>query len=130
MRGDESRGARRVNSVETGARLRNTEFSIGMHAIHHLHERARDVVRARTKRAAAKPPTAREVLEAVLAKTDLSAARAADLMQRLVSARLTCRLMRATQDLLLNEALKDAGIAAAGERLELIAAVRDDSAPT
>ena len=62
-------------------------------------------------------------VEAILRDAELPEDRAADIRRKLERARLTFRVMHATADLLLNEALKEAGVDYAGERLAIIAAV-------
>ena len=49
---------------------------------------------------------------------------AAEVRRKLERARLTFRVMNATSDMLLNEALKEAGIDRAGDRLAVVASVR------
>ena len=63
-------------------------------------------------------------VDAILRDAELPEECAAETRRKLERARLTFRVMNATSDLLLNEALKEAGLDYAGERLAIIAAVK------
>ena len=88
--------------------------------VERLHDRARGLVRERAEKAQLSED---QKVEAILRDAELPEDRAADIRRKLERARLTFRVMHATADLLLNEALKEAGVDYAGERLAIIAAV-------
>ena len=102
------------------AAMVHTEMGPSKIAMYRLHDRARGLVRERAEKAQLSED---QKVEAILRDAELPEDRAADIRRKLERARLTFRVMHATADLLLNEALKEAGVDYAGERLAIIAAV-------
>ena len=98
-----------------------TEMGPCKTAVYRLHDRARGIVRERAEKAQLSED---QKVDAILRDAELPEERAAETRRKLERARLTFRVMNATSDLLLNEALKEAGLEYAGERLAIIAAVK------